>query len=230
MENGGWIVQKLDGSSTPPKVISKKYVTTTDVASLFFKTTSFDTGFLDKKIIRYARSAELDIWTLVIPGLVRPIIHYARENDEDSNTLKTSATWMPPSLWIIKTPIGATKKWEARVFLVDMKTGKTGHYPSPNVHGDGAICWGHTLDTRPPMLFPRDCNKVPDIFFGSEFNNDLWSYSDATFGQVVKAMAAKKVIEEMNDDERFAKLLSVLPSIYLDTTLESTYKSVVREG
>lgn len=227
MENGGWVVQKIDPSASPVKVLSKKYVTATDVAGLFFKTTTFDTGFLDKRIVRYARSAEHDIWTLIVPGAVRPIICFP--DDEDEEDTKTVATWMPPSLWIIKTPVGATKKWDARICLVDPESGAVGPYPSPNVYVDGRICWGTVRDTKPPMTFPRDCDKVLNIFFGSEFNNDLWNHS-IPFGKLAKTMSTKKVTEDMTDRERMKKLLETLPELKMESNVEKFYKSVVRSN
>lgn len=227
MENGGWLVQKLDSTANPPKVISKRYVTTTDVAGLFHKTTTFDTCFLDKKIVRYARSAEKDIWTLIVPGMVRPVIHSSY--DDDDNGMRTTAAWMPPSLWIIRAPVGSSRKWDAHMCLINPTTSATGRYPSPNVYPGGNICWGRTLDTRPPMTFPRDCDKVINIFFGSEFNTDLWMHN-ISFSKVVKAMSTKKVIEDMTNEERFEKLLEVLPTIQLDSNMDKFYRRIVKGG
>jgi hypothetical protein len=228
MDGGGWSVQKVDKSQNPPKILLRKYVNTADVASLFTKMTTFDTGFISHRLLRLAKAADNNVWTIMVPGAVRAIIHYNSERAENDDRFVTKAAWMPPSMWIVTAPEGQTKKWRTKVCMVDMKSGMTSRYPTPNVYQDGNICWGHVVDTVPPMTFPRDLGKIVDYFFGSEFNTDLWSYS-IPFFDVVKAMGKKKVVEEMNDDERMASLLAVLPDIDFNTSMEKFYKSAVHD-
>jgi hypothetical protein len=226
LERDGWLIQKIDDTVTPNKVVTKRYVTMSDVAGLFAKTTTFDTGFMDQRIVRYARSPKYDIWTLIAPATVRPVV-YIDYDDDDHGMKKVAPAWMPASLWIIRAPQGSSKKWTANVALVDPLTKAVGDYPSPNVWNDdrGRICWGKILDTVAPMTFPRDCMKVVDTFFGSRFNDDLWDH-EMPFSRVVESMGPKD-IDKLTDAERMERLKTLLPDITLNRTIDKFYRSVV---
>ena len=60
--------------------------------------------------------------------------------------------------------------------------------PTPNVYGDGKVCWGSNEKVEIREL--RDCEKAVSIFFDSAFNHDLFPAGARHFASFAEELAA----------------------------------------
>lgn len=70
------------------------------------------------------------------------------------------------------------------------------HYPYGNVYQTGKICWGNNFIGRIQDI--KSSERVIELFFGSETNNDLWASCDEK-----KYPTQEVFLEEMKEQEVF---------------------------
>ena len=87
------------------------------------------------------------------------------------------------------------------------------HYPFGNVYNDGDICWGG--NSLPNIEGVKDTFKVPQIFYSSPTNSDLWkSGEDVDVEKLGNEPVLSKVYAFLNGQKEFP----------LDALMPTTYK------
>lgn len=232
---GGWKAEVLDHGQNPPAVKTRRFVTTAQVAELFTKTASLNSGVLEKpsKLCAMAIGAGSGAYMYLEPGHVRPIMLYTgRELNEADK--KPVLAWVPPAAWIVKAPSGNTDKWEAYVALVApdregnifSPNSRVGQYPMSNTYENYSICWGNVR--KPIIKMPNQIHEVSDLFFRSVFNGHVWCLRNVDFFAHVRSFATADVVKKMTDAERWDKLQPLLPNGFLRGTLSQYWETMTR--
>ena len=203
LDTGGWQVQILDSSKTPPKVLNSKYTDLGGIASMFVKSFAFNTGVLDVQLLALATSASSSVYLFLDPAKYRPVRLF-----RDSEHVNSVNIWTPSAVWLVKSPDSKTNKWTGSVMLVKPETDgnqsiinwKAGQYPMSNTYDNGGICWGSVR--FPTFTFPRDLKKVADLFWASDFNGHVWHGSKEFFSyaESLKESKVLKLTEEKRWD------------------------------
>lgn len=122
----------------------------------FFDVGPVPRGYAGAAVDRFSSSLKV---ALRVPAGVRPYNYFGT----------THVVPQPEALVLIRADKGVFG--EMYIFAVSGEV--LCNYPTANVHENGLVCWGS--NPRPEILKIADAERVLPIFYGSEFNNDLYS-------------------------------------------------------
>ncbi len=228
LDTGGWQVQIMDSSKTPPKVLNSKYTDLGGVASIFAKAFAFNTSVLDVQLLALATSASNSTYLFLDPAKYRAVRLY-----RDSEHINSVNIWTPPAVWLVTSPSAKTNKWSGCVMLVrpedDTNTSianwKTGQYPMSNTYDNGDICWGSVR--FPTFTFPRDLKKVADLFWASDFNGHVW-HEKKEFFKYVESLKESKV-SKLSEEKRWDIVKTATGGEFkFTTTVEAFWNSMTK--
>lgn len=228
LDTGGWQVQILDTSKTPPKVLNSKYTDLGGIASMFVKSFAFNTCVLDVQLLALATSASNSVYLFLDPAKYRPVRLY-----KDSEHVNSVNLWTPPAVWLVQSPSAKSNKWTASVMLVkpeidtnvSIANWKAGQYPMSNTYGNGGICWGSVR--LPTFTFPKDLRKVTDLFWSSDFNGHVW-YGSKEFFSYAESLKESKV-SKLSEEKRWNLVKAATGGDYkFTTTVDKFWNNITK--
>jgi hypothetical protein len=168
-----------------------KFVTVRDVQAAFGGS-DVDTGWIGHGVIRCGYCARGDWFVYAAPEQKLSVQILMGNGDHKKLTLPVPKTvmigvGMQYYLWAVTQGFSAD--------------GDLRHAPFPNVHEDGAICWGQNT---PPRAHHRHAEAAWRLFFESQFNGDLANGKSEKFKDDVRRMlarVARKKLEAYPEDD-----------------------------
>ena len=112
-------------------------------------------GYAGAAVDRFSSGLKV---ALRVPAGIRPYNYFGA----------TTVIPQPEALALIYADNGVFKD----LYVFAVSNDKLFHYPTANIYGDGRVCWGS--NPRPEIKKIKDAEKVLPLFYGSEFNNDLY--------------------------------------------------------
>jgi PRTRC genetic system protein B len=170
-----------------PRILEgAKFVTVRDVQAAFGGS-DVDTGWVGPGVIRCGYCAEGD-WFVYAAPKQKLSIQVVMSN---GNTKKL----VLPIPLTVMVGVGMQYYLWAVPYNFSPDSGLC-HAPFPNIHSNGAICWGQNT---PPKAHHRHAEAAWYLFFESQFNGDLANGKSEKFEDDVRRMlaqVARKKLEE----------------------------------
>ena len=183
---------KEDRHSSEPRVVEgAKFVTVRDVQAAFGGS-DVDTGWIGNGVIRCGYCAEGD-WFVYAAPKQKLSIQVSMSNG------KTKKLALPIPVTVM-VGVGMQYYLWAVPYNFAPDSGLC-HAPFPNVHGNGAICWGQNT---PPKAHHRHAEAAWRLFFESQFNGDLANGKSVKYKSDVRRMltyVARKKLEEYPQED-----------------------------
>jgi len=168
-----------------------KFVTVRDVQAAF-GSSDVDTGWLGNGVIRCGYCARGDWFVYATPKQKLSIQILMSNGNLKKLTLPIPVTVM----------LGVGMQYYLWAVPYNFSPdGSLCHAPFPNIHGNGAVCWGQNT---PPKAHHRQAETAWHLFFESQFNGDLANGKSEKFeGDVRRMLAqvARKKLEEYPQED-----------------------------
>ena len=132
---------------------------------------------------------------LHLPAAERPFIYYG----------KSYVVPFPGLVFYLKAQKGNVTCSRLFALAEDgiSETSVLHHYPYGNVYDDGKICWGGNDVNMPKIQCFKDFEKVVELFFGAETNNDLYQSPELKKDGKKVEMSQSELVMLLEGKEKF---------------------------
>lgn len=190
LESGDFLfryrVQEDRHYGDPKSLDGAKFVTVKDVQAAFGGS-DVDTGWIGHGVLRCGYCARGDWFVYAVPKQILSIQVTMSKGETKKLTLPIPATVM----------VGVGMQYYLWAVAYSLSPDSSlSRAPFPNIHDDGAICWGQNT---PPKAHHRNAEAAWRLFFGSGFNGDLSNNKSTKFDGDVRRMLAYVARKKMDE-------------------------------
>jgi len=173
--------------------LNRKHISSADLPSLFSAPRVTSVGFVPS-MMHYSYKGDVKTIAIATAPEVRQIL--VRERSERGSPYEKRMVPVPALLWVFRINKERMSSSFLRVMLKNSDS--LYRFPFGNTHDNGEICWGNV--PLPAITSPRDASRLPEIFFSSGFNGDLYrsprNNGNASLKEFVLSLATATVFPE----------------------------------